>query len=161
MLHLTLGCMFSGKTTALIRDANINPGIVIDYDISRATHRLTNHNQESIPCITTTRLFDVHVQEHAFIYINEAQFFTDLVEFVTEMLRLKKNIYVYGLDGDFRQQKFGSILDLIPMSDTYSKLYAHCGLCGDMASFSKRLTENDEQYRPHDTYIPVCRECLN
>ncbi len=155
-----MGCMFSGKTTALMRDAAIHPGIVIDYDICRAVNQLTNHNQESIQCTTTTRLFDINVQDHSFIYINEAQFFPDLVEFVTEMIRLNKIVYVYGLDGDFRQQKFGNILDLIPLSDTYTKLYARCAQCNDVASFSKRLTENGEQFRPHDVYIPVCRHCF-
>lgn len=153
--------MFSGKTTALMRDVSIHPGIVIDYDICREVNQLTNHNQESIPCITTTRLYDINVHDHSFVYINEAQFFPDLVEFVTEMIRLNKIVYVYGLDGDFRQQKFGNILDLIPFSDTYTKLYARCNQCGNVASFSKRLTENDEQFRPNDTYVPVCRSCLN
>jgi len=160
MLHLTMGCMFSGKTTALIRDAAIHPGLVIDYDICRPLHMLTNHNQETIPCVTTTRLFDIDVTNYQFIYINEAQFFIDLVPFVTEMIRLKKHVYVYGLDGDFRQETFGDILTLIPMSDTYTKQYARCAICKGLASFSKRLTENYEQFRPHDTYIPVCRTCL-
>ena len=160
MLHLTLGCMFSGKTTALMRDSAIHPGLVIDYDICRPLHILANHDQESIPCVTTTRLFDMDVTNYQFIYINEAQFFTDLVPFVVEMLRLKKHVYVYGLDGDFRQETFGDILKLIPMSDTYAKQYARCSQCGNLASFSKRLTKSEEQFRPHDMYIPVCRACL-
>ncbi len=152
--------MFSGKTTALIRDESIHPGLVIDYDICRNSHTLVNHNQVSIPCTTTTRLSDINVTNHQYIYINEAQFFMDLVEFVKDMLRLKKHVYVYGLDGDFKQETFGNILDLIPMSDTYTKLYARCSGCDQPASFSKRLTENDEQFRPHDAYVPVCRSCL-
>ena len=160
MLHLTLGCMFSGKTTALIRDATNHPGLVIDYDISSTTHYLASHANETIECITTKLLMDVNTDNVNYIYINEAQFFPDLVEFVNELIRLHKHVYVYGLDGDFRQQRFGSILDLIPISDTYTKLYAQCTLCGENASFSKRLTENDEQFGPHDSYIPVCRNCL-
>ena len=76
------------------------------------------------------------------------------------MIRLNKIVYVYGLDGDFRQQQFGNIHDLIPLSDTYTKLYARCAQCNDVASFSKRLTENGEQFRPHDVYIPVGRHCF-
>ena len=160
MLHLTLGCMFSGKTTALIRDESIHPGLVIDYETSSVIHSLVNHDGLEISCITTQKLLHVNVGETQFIYINEAQFFPDLVEFVIQMLRLHKHVYVYGLDGDFKQEKFGSILDLIPMCDTYTKLYASCAICGKNASFSKRLTDSTDQYRPHDTYIPVCRKCL-
>ena len=153
--------MFSGKTTALIRDSSIYPGMVIDYDTYHVNQTLVNHNGMSIPCVKTTRLFDVNTDNVNYVYINEAQFFPDLLEFVNEMIRLHKNVYVYGLDGDFRQEKFGSILDLIPMSDTYTKLYARCALCNKDASFSKRLTSNHEQFRPHDTYIPVCRACFS
>ncbi len=68
-------------------------------------------------------------------------------------------MYVYGLDGDFKQDVFGEILQLIPLCDEYVKLYAVCK-CGINAAFSKRLSENKEQYMPNDTYLPVCRECL-
>jgi thymidine kinase len=152
--------MFSGKTTALIRDTIIHPGLVIDYNIGIFHSTLSNHNDTTIPCISVSNLSDVDASNFNYIYINEAQFFPDLMVFVLEMLRLQKNVYVYGLDGDFKQQKFGSILDLIPFSDTYTKLYAQCANCGSNASFSKRLTVNNEQFAPHDAYIPVCRRCL-
>ena len=91
------------------------------------------------------------------IMINEAQFFPDLVEFVKEFSQ--RNIYVYGLDGDFKQEKIGYILDLIPLCDTVTKLKATCA-CGEPAIFSKILesTESD-QYQPNAQYIPVCRKC--
>ena len=91
------------------------------------------------------------------IMINEAQFFPDLVEFVKEFSQ--RNIYLYGLDGDFKQQKIGYILDVIPLCDTVTKLRATCA-CGERAIFSKILesTESD-QYQPNAQYIPVCRKC--
>ena len=42
------------------------------------------------------------------IFINEAQFYPDLVDFVKHFMKTK-NIYVYGLDGDFKQEKIGHI----------------------------------------------------
>ena len=92
------------------------------------------------------------------IMINEAQFYPDLVEFVKEFSN--KNIYVYGLDGDFKQDKIGHILDIIPLCDTIQKLKANCA-CGELAIFSKRLGEETDQYLPNAQYIPVCRKCLN
>lgn len=93
-----------------------------------------------------------------YILINEAQFYPDLVEFVKQFKY--KNIYVYGLDGDFKQEKIGNILDLIPLCDSVTKLKATCK-CGQPAIFSKRLSHETDQYQPNAEYIPVCRKCLS
>lgn len=95
------------------------------------------------------------------IYINEAQFFSDLYEFVLEQLKLKKHIYLYGLDGDFEQKKMGAILDLIPYCDSVCKMKSVCNKCANDAIFSKRLTDSKEQYLPDEkAYMPVCRNCF-
>jgi len=156
MLHLTLGCMYSGKTSALIRDASIHGGLILDYDTGGENGVLYTHNNIKIRCETTRVL---PLTDASSIFINEAQFFDGLVDFVKDMLKKGKHIYVYGLDGDFQQNKFGTLLDLIPMADTYTKLYAVCK-CGGKASFSKRLSSSTIQYAPSDRYIPVCRTCL-
>ena len=59
----------------------------------------------------------------------------------------KKTLYVSGLDGDYKQEKFGEILDLIPLSNTITKLHAFCAVCknGTPAYFTKRLINNNEQ----------------
>ena len=195
-LHITLGCMYASKTTALIRKYNtLHDVIVLDYDTERQDKfyegTLVNHNGVEIPCIKCSKLHDVldiykkrgNFQiSHEFdplndfelsremhetrdkllnarhIMINEAQFYPDLVEFVKEFSN--KNIYVYGLDGDFKQEKIGNILDIIPLCDTVQKLKANCE-CGELAIFSKRLGEETDQYLPNAQYIPVCRKCLN
>ena len=159
MLHLTLGCMYSGKTTALIQQASLG-GLVIDYDTNLTRGVVHNHDEVSIPCVTTTSLSTVDVTLASILLINEAQFFPDLVPFVKDMMDKGKTVYVYGLDGDFKQKEFGDILRLIPLADTYTKLYAICEGCSEKASFSKRLSSNTIQYGPHDSYIPVCRACL-
>jgi len=101
---------------------------------------------------TRDALFNAH-----HIMINEAQFFPDLVDFVKEFSQ--RNIYVYGLDGDFKQEKIGYILDIIPLCDTITKLRATCA-CGEPAIFSKILESTDsDQYQPNAQYIPVCRKC--
>jgi len=150
--------MYSGKTSALIRDSK-SGSLIIDYDTGGEANVLYNHDNVKIRCERTRNLSSIKTTYATSIFINEAQFFDGLVEFVKEMLHQGKHVHVYGLDGDFRQQKFGSILDLIPMADTYTKLYAVCK-CGDNASFSKRLSSSTSQYGPDDRYIPVCRCCL-
>jgi len=163
MLSLTIGCMFSGKTSALIKNKVEGVHMILDYDTTDATSYsislLYSHDDEAIHCIKTKTLMSIDMSTADIISINEAQFFPDLIPFVKEALRQKKQVYVYGLDGDFRQNTFGDILSLIPFADSYTKLYATC-LCGKKASFTKRLSSNADQYAPHDTYRPSCRDCL-
>lgn len=168
MLHICLGPMYSGKTSKLIEMFTLNPDlnkVIIDFDVDKHTKCyngiLKNHNNVQIKCIKTTTLYN---NEYKFnhIYINEAQFFPDLFDFVLEQLNTSgKNIYIYGLDGDFEQKKIGCILDLIPYCDTICKLNSICKKCNKKAIFSKRITDSKEQYLPDvNSYIPVCRNCL-
>ena len=58
--------------------------------------------------------------------------------------------------------KFGQILDIIPLADEVVKKQALCAICrnGKRASFTKRLTkENVQKLIGSTNYIPVCRKC--
>lgn len=162
MLSVTMGCMFSGKTSALINRKVEGIHLILDYDITDATQsypsHLSSHDGVSISCYKTKTL-DIDISVADVISINEAQFFPDLIPFIKSALKQNKKIYVYGLDGDYKQESFGDMLALLPMADNYVKLYAICK-CGNKAAFSKRLTTTTEQYAPHDEYQASCRACL-
>jgi thymidine kinase len=166
MLHIVTGCMFAGKTTELTCvydtiDQTKYRVIVIDYDTGDIPYdSLVTHDGKSIKCRKLQQLSYFDSRPYDIILINEAQFFKGLKKSVTEMLQYKKTIYLFGLDGDFKQEKFGELIELLPMADTYKKLYAICN-CGAKASFSKRLSNELSQYGPNDKYIPVCRVCLS
>jgi len=70
-------------------------------------------------------------------------------------------IIVAGLDGDYQQKQFGDILKLIPIADSYQKVYALCKICqdGTPASFTKRIVNNNQQILvgAKESYISVCR----
>ena len=74
---------------------------------------------------------------------------------------LHKKVYVCGLDGDYRREKIGQLLDLIPMCDKIVKLTSICSLCHGVAIFSHRKTKQVEQYviGSSDIYVPLCRRC--
>ena len=166
MLHIVTGCMFAGKTTELTRvynelDKTEHRVIVLDYYTEPMDYEiLVTHDGTTLKCKKIHHIFYFDCSQWDIILINEAQFFDGLKDFVVEALKNNKTIYLFGLDGDFKQEKFGEIIDLIPMADTYTKLYATCA-CGAKASFSKRLSSEVKQYGPHDKYIPVCRACLS
>jgi thymidine kinase len=104
------------------------------------------------------------INECDVILINEGQFFHDIVEFTTEMVEdHHKKIYICGLDGDFKREKIGKLLDLVPLCDKVTKLRALCGKCkdGTSAPFSFRNTSSTEQVLigADDIYVPLCRKC--
>ena len=171
-LHLIIGPMFSGKTTELLRIAkrlkSINLNILLlnfNEDTRYSDTEMTTHDKTGLPCTFVNKLFEIKdISEYDVICINEAQFFEDLVPFCKKVLKENKSIYACGLDGDYKQEKFGELLDLVPLSDTITKLHAFCSICknGTPAHFTKRLTDNLEQKMIGTTeYIPVCRNHLD
>ena len=73
-----------------------------------------------------------------------------------------KIVYICGLDGDFKREKFGEILDLIPYCDKVTKLNSFCSKCrnGKKGLFSCRVSKETEQVViGSDNYKPLCRKC--
>ena len=103
------------------------------------------------------------IDECNVIIINEGQFFGDIFETVIDWVENKEKIvYVCGLDSDFKRNKFGNFLELIPFCDKITKLKSLCMKCknGEKALFSKRITNDESQIViGSDNYIPVCRKC--
>lgn len=172
-LELILGPMFSGKTSRLLElykqytFCNI-PVAVINHSSDTRYHQtmLSTHDQHMIPCFSFTTLSDIltHpvISQQEAILINEGQFFEDLYPVVKLLLEKGKKIYIAGLDGDFERKKFGTILDLILLCDTVTKLTSLCSQCkdGTPGIFSMRLTNEKQQTLVGaDNYVPVCRKC--
>ncbi len=122
--------------------------------------------------ILGTSVFNMKTSEFSFnkgpifsniILIDEGQFFTDLMEVLYLVNTLNKHVFIFGLDGDFKRNRFGQILDLIPHCDTVEKLTAVCNECSKTAIFSHRTNESSEQMLigSQDVYQPLCRVCYN
>jgi thymidine kinase len=171
-LELIIGPMFSGKTSRLVeiykqyKFCNISVLVINhSFDNRYDDTLLSTHDKIMIPCIRTSKLYDIEldiINSPEIILINEGQFFEDLYDWVENMLKLNKKIYICGLDGDFERKKFGTILDLIPLCDKVTKLTSLCNICknGTPGIFSKRITnETIQTIIGHDNYIPVCRKC--
>jgi thymidine kinase len=167
-INVYLGPMFSGKTTHLMSLFNYYGGIILDHtkDETRINKKDTfkSHNNIEMECYKVNKLksfmTEVGTNERN-IFINEAQFFDDLYEFVLEYEN-DKNIYIFGLDGDFNRKPFGQILNVIPLADYVKKFKGMCKICSNDSLFSKRIVPNTEQYLLDETaYIPTCRDCYN
>ena len=171
-LKVIIGPMWSGKSSEVVRIYKHNSiarisTIVVNYEDDKRydEYLLSTHDKVKIPCHRYTHLSkllesdDLH--DIKCIVIDEAQFFDDLYDSVKELLSRGKMIYVCGLDSDYEMKKFGQIVDIIPLADGVIKKQALCAICrnGKKASFTKRLSDGEEQVIIGNDYIPVCREC--
>lgn len=193
-LSLHLGCMRAEKSVFATRKATkyADLGLKVLYirsvlDTERETEggnneTFTSHSSSNcylskkVDTFTCKFLSQVIVDDYNLIVIDEAQFFTDLVEVVLDWVdKRHKTIYAVGLDSSFKRTKIGHLLDLIPHADFYEKFTAKCVECiregrdprdnRVNAPFTMRenaTKENDEIIKPgNEGYIPVCRRHYN
>jgi thymidine kinase len=174
-LDITFGCMFAGKSTETIRQYNLAKTTISDDKILCINHTFDNranddsnirtHDGVKIPCIKLKTLSDIfkidNFKNIKYVFIDEGQFFDDLYETVKILLlEYRMNIHISCLDGDYKQEPFynSRVLNLIPYASTIKKLTAKCEYCNDIAPFTKRLINSEEQILVGgaDSYKPVC-----
>lgn len=175
-LAIYLGPMFAGKTTKLIEKYRecvfLEKKIcVINYEEDKRydDEKLSSHDLVKIDSLNlkhlTSLLHDQHALDSEVFLINEGQFFDDLDVVVRILVEeMNKEVYVYGLDGDYKREKFGKMLDLIPICNKVEKLTALCNICknGNKGYFTKRLTnETEQKLIGNSNYFAVCRKCYN
>ena len=175
-IDIITGPMFSGKTTELVRRLGILNSAnfkVVYVNSTIDTRKNISHNsffngKLSIDSIRTESLFGVDLMDYDVIGIDEAQFFSDLYFYCLEMCeRYGKKIIVSGLNSDFQRNKFGQIMELVPICDTVVTLASFCKESANKnqfipALFSKRIdkcNQNSVSVGAGESYIPVCRIC--
>lgn len=175
-LELILGCMFSGKSTEIIRMVDRLKTIDAKYllvkppaDNRYSMTMIQTHSYQQRSCEVRRQLLPLFQNqtyiEAEHIIIEEAQFFDDLEPFVLKAVdEDKKHVIVVGLDGDSDRCNFGQIHKLLPICDNIRKLKAYCLSCkdGTEAIFSKRITNEKGQtcIGASDKYVAVCRKCF-
>ncbi len=180
-LHIIMGPMFCGKTNRLLNELlcfdivgapvfYLNSSYDTRTDEPFSTHHPLVKTLGNIRGAKTLHLMSFYEECKAYdvIGIDEAQFFTDLEEFVLAMVeREGKRVIVAGLSSNFKRERFGAILDLIPFADRVEKLSSLCIACTQKrkikeAHFSYRLCKNDDGETlvgGKNEYVPLCRAC--
>lgn len=170
-VEVILGCMFSGKSTELLRRTNryraIGKKVLLinhTHD-SRTGESIQTHSKMKEIAVKTNILSSVIVsqafEECNVIGIDEAQFFPDLLDFVKHAELLDKIIIVAGLDGDYKREPIGQILQIIPLCDEVVKLNAMDMIDkdGSRGIFSKRIVNKGGQVLvgANESYAAVSR----
>ena len=190
-LQLTFGSMYSGKSSELRSNRNdwnsISDICILVINYARDTRysdgsMVMTHNKEGVKCISVEHLAEITngecydeagnvvlPEDYDIILVDEGQFYDDLKDNIIHWVDiLSKTVYVYGLDGDFRRQKFGQMMDLVPLCDKIVKKKAKCMLCNDGtdALFTWKLENNSDadtnlEIGAADKYIALCRKHYN
>ena len=184
-LEIIMGTMFSGKTSyllnkiALFVELNIKVLYInIDFD-NRSNLEFSTHNpifnnidfknknkmNENLTMIKVRDLSNITFESYDIIMIDEAHFFDDIIKFTKKLIDNKKHVIIATLIADYKGNKFGKVLDLIPICDEIVRLESYCIECSkqkkiNKAIYSKRITKNKESIDigGSDKYIAVCRE---
>jgi len=176
--------MFGGKTTELIRiletSSYVSKCLYINHIFdSRSSEPFSTHSQAISPDLasklnvvmiqrkTLGEIPDSFLADFSVVCIDEAQFFEDLPEAVNKMVDVfGLEVYVAGLNGDYRRQPFGRIHELIPVADDIRFLSdTFCHFCAKLgqkrkALFTLRRTNTSAQIDiGSDQYAAVCRSC--
>jgi thymidine kinase len=63
---------------------------------------------------------------------------------------------------DYTGKPFGQIPNLLAIAEYITKLHAICMVCGNIASYSYRKTNQDDQVvlGEKNIYEPRCRQCF-
>ena len=170
-LELIIGCMYSGKSTELMRRCLryksigkkiifINHNHDIRTDMSIKTHENNKYFAQKYSNLSDFLKTDW--QQYDVIGIDEAQFFDDLKEFILQIEKHNKIVIVSGLDGDYKREPIGEILNLIPLCNTVDKLTAFdmINKDGTPGLFTKRIVNDNSKILVGgtDKYISVSRK---
>lgn len=175
-LEIILGCMYSGKSTELIRRVRNHQAIktkvlVVNHlnDNRYSTCDTANtHSGDTIHAMKLSNLQDIykHTDNYSVIAIDEAQFFKGLYDVVVHLVEnLGKHVIVAGLSGDYKRRLFGELHLLIPIADKLMLSVAYCSICkdGTSATFTRKIKGGSGVIDVGSTekYIAVCRKHYN
>lgn len=171
-IEVVAGPMFSGKSEELIRllrRAAIARQRVQVFkpalDSRYSQGDVVSHSQWRIPCEVVETAAEIRTRldpRTEVVGVDEAQFFDDeLPRVCTHLANLGKRVVVAGLDMDFRGIPFGPMPELLAIAEKVLKIQAICARCGAPASYTQRLTEDEERVvvGASDVYEARCRRC--
>jgi thymidine kinase len=191
-LTVTLGCMSSGKTSELLDQASrlnsINlKALFVNHPLdTRSADEVSTGNPllaykerlRNITFLKVGHLVGLDVTNFHTIYIDEGQFYDDLVSAVIQFKKLGKHVHVAGLIGDYLRNPIGQVLNLLPLCDSPSSdirfSTAYCKLCAEErqlavpAATSYKIDSRDRSQisigsasGPTNKYMALCGDHYN
>ncbi len=172
-IEVICGSMFSGKTEELIR--RLNRSILANQEVeifkpkvdTRYHSRfVVSHDENEIKSTPVEFSSEIPLLagNSEVVGIDEAQFFdNDIVAVSDQLANAGKRVIIAGLDMDFEGKPFGPVPQLIATAEFVTKVHAICMKCGDVASYSYRLSSQKDKVVLGETesYEARCRNCFH
>lgn len=171
-IEVICGSMFSGKTEELIRRLNraiiarqkveiFKPSIDKRYD----EKNVVSHNENIIRSTPVQFANDILLLAGNcdVVGIDEVQFFdAQIVQVAERLARSGVRVILAGLDMDFEGKPFDPMPQLLAIAEYVTKVHAICMKCGDLASFSYRLSAEKSKVvlGEKESYEARCRQCF-
>ena len=166
-LEVILGCMFSGKSSTLLKKISSlraigKKCILINHSLdTRCEDEVKTHENVKSKAKKFKNLKDFKEwNNYEVIGIDESQFFDDIAETVQQYLKHGKIVIAAGLNGDFNRKPFPNISNLIALATDIIFTKALCTHCldGSKATFSRRTHGSKESILVggEKMYEPVC-----
>ncbi len=168
-LQVITGCMFAGKTTELIRRLeSYNQKFLLvkpKLDNRDKGDIIITHSGIEIKAKRVKDLSDIFamVEGVKILGIDEAQFFDNKI--LDHLIYLRKSnikIILAGLEKDYLDNFFGSMKEIISISDSVTRLKASCTRCTNSAIHSyRKIKDANNQFFIGDknSYEALCTEC--
>ncbi|RYU80807.1 thymidine kinase [Hymenobacter persicinus] len=171
-IEVVCGSMFSGKTEELIRRLNrakiarqrveiFKPALDTRYhELDVVSHNANSIRSTPIPIAQEMLLLAGSCDV---VGVDEAQFFDEsLVDVCVQLANRGSRVIVAGLDMDFLGKPFGPMPALMAVAEYVTKVHAVCVCCGEIASYSFRITASESKILlgETDSYEARCRPCF-
>lgn len=171
-IEVICGPMFSGKTEELlkrldkIKYSKENYIVFKPFIDTRSSTKIVSRWNNSNPAIEIKEPIEILEilnnldEKYKVVAIDEVQFLSDsIIHVCQELTQQGHHLILAGLDKNFKGEPFGCISKVLAIADSVTKLAASCTKCGARATFSKRITSNnnDEIYiGDKDVYEARC-----
>ncbi|MCH7413363.1 thymidine kinase [Belliella sp. R4-6] len=170
-IEVICGSMFSGKTEELIR--RLNRALIAKQkveifkpSIDTRYHDLdvVSHNENAIRSTPVNFADDIILLagDCDVVGIDEVQFFDNqIINVANTLANSGKRVILAGLDMDFEGKAFEPMPQLLAIAEYVTKVHAICMKCGDLASYSFRLSDTKEKVvlGEKESYEARCRKC--
>lgn len=177
------GPMFAEKTTQLISQyvkISNHPGNTVamikhDKDKIRYSPTFVKTHKEDDPGVLATHTISnlsVAVEDllenFTHVFIDEGQFFPDLVPVCEKLANGHVDVYIALLSGTFQRLPWKPASDIFAVADEIHHLHALCFECGSKAPFTAKVTKgklalessSEIDVGGAEKYRPLCRSCF-
>lgn len=173
-IEVICGPMFSGKTEELIKRLDkikyAKKSFIVFKPVidTRSKEQIVSRHNKAIPAIEISNADEILEylantdKNYKVIAIDEVQFMDkDIVKVVKALAKQGHHVILAGLDKNFKAEPFGSMPELLAIADNVQKLIALCNVCGAPATFTYRISKNNDSevlVGDSDTYEARCYE---